>query len=138
MLASPEPALALANARAARYHKAAIVQSDVHDNAANETRFLAIGLAHHEPTGHDKTSICFTLPTGDRPGALYRALQPFDEANINLTRIESRPTKDGLGKYVFLLDMEGHCTDPVIAHALAQLQQLARTFRIIGSYPVWN
>ena len=138
MLASPEPALSLSNERAATYHGATIVQYNVHDGMENETRFLAIGLAHHAPTANDKTSICFTLPSADHPGALYLALQPFEKAGINLTRIQSRPTKDGLGKYVFLLDMEGHCSDSMIADTLEQLQRLTCTFRIIGSYPAWK
>jgi prephenate dehydratase len=136
MLMSPEPALALSNERAAMYYGATILRRDVQDNSANETRFLAVGLADHAPTGDDKTSICFTLPA-DKPGILYLALKPFAQADINFTRIESRPTKERLGRYVFLLDLKGHRQDRIIAQALAQLQQMTHTFRIIGSYPIW-
>ena len=136
MLMSPEPALALSNERAALYYGATIVRRDVQDNSANETRFLVIGLEDHAPTGNDKTSICFTLQA-DKPGILYLALQPFAQADINFTRIESRPTKEKLGKYVFLLDLKGHRTDKVISQALEQLQQMTHTFRLIGSYPMW-
>ena len=137
MLASPEPALALTNELAAFHYGAPILIENVQDNSTNETRFLAIGLTDHVPTGKDKTNICFTLPF-DEPGVLYKALEPFAFAHINLTRIESRPTKTGLGEYVFLLDMEGHRTERTVATVLEQLQQNAQMFRIIGSYPAWN
>jgi prephenate dehydratase len=136
MLASSEPALALSNERATMHYGATILRRDVQDNFTNETRFLVIGLTDHLPTGNDKTSICFTLQS-DKPGILYLALQSFAQAEINFTRIESRPTKEKLGKYVFLLDLEGHCSDQTISRALEQLQQMAHTFRIIGSYPAW-
>jgi prephenate dehydratase len=137
MLASPEPALALSNERASTRYGATILRRDVQDNSTNETRFLAIGLTDHLPTDNDKTSICFTLQF-DKPSILYLALQPFALADINLTRIESRPTKEKLGKYVFLLDLKGHCNDQKISRALEQLQRMTHTFRIIGSYPAWT
>jgi prephenate dehydratase len=137
MLASPEPALALSNERAALHYGAVILSQNVQDNSTNETRFLVIGLTDHSPTGKDKTNICFTLPF-DQSGVLYKVLQPFANARINLTRIESRPTKRGLGKYVFVLDLEGHHSDGAVANALEQLELMADTFRIIGSYPAWS
>jgi prephenate dehydratase len=137
MLDSSEPAFALANASAAQLHNAIIVRRDVQDSSKNHTRFLVIGKADYEPTGHDKTSICYTLPA-NQAGSLYDSLRPFKQARINLTRIESRPTKNELGTYIFLLDLEGHRLDPIVAEALQELQSLSTFFRVIGSYPQWR
>ena len=85
--------------------------------------------------GHDKTSLCFTLPDAREPGSLYRALACFAEAGINLTKLESRPSKAELGLYIFLIDLEGHQDDPVVTAALAQLRERAEMLKIFGSYP---
>ncbi len=112
----------------------------VHKHA--ETRFLQIGLEasedneHAAParTGHDKTSGIVELPD-DHPGALLEMLQQFASRGINLTRIESRPVGDRLGRYRFNLDAEGHIDDPEMAAALAGLSQLSANVVFLGSYP---
>ncbi|WP_138316063.1 prephenate dehydratase [Rhodoluna limnophila] len=112
----------------------------VHKHA--ETRFLQIGLEatedneHAAParTGHDKTSVIVELPD-DHPGALLEMLQQFASRGINLTRIESRPVGDRLGRYRFNLDAEGHIDDPEMAAALAGLSQLSANVVFLGSYP---
>ncbi|WP_138314993.1 prephenate dehydratase [Rhodoluna limnophila] len=112
----------------------------VHKHA--ETRFLQIGLEatedneHAAPprTGHDKTSVIVELPD-DHPGALLEILQQFASRGINLTRIESRPVGDRLGRYRFNLDAEGHIDDPEMAAALAGLSQLSANVVFLGSYP---
>jgi prephenate dehydratase len=138
MLNSPEPApFALANTSAAQLHHAKIILEDVQDSKENYTRFLVISKKDHKQTGCDKTSICYMLQA-DQVGSLYNSLQPFKEKNINLTRIETRPTKKELGTYIFLLDLQGHRLDPNIKDALKQIQSLSMFFRIIGSYPQWS
>lgn len=137
MLKADMPALALANGMAARLNYAVILQENVEDSGENFTRFLVIALTDHQQTGNDKTSIWFTLPQ-DRPGGLYKSLKPFMEKSINLTRIESRPTKEGLGKYVFLLDLEGHRQDTDVMEAIKELEEITLTCQVIGSYPKWE
>lgn len=99
----------------------------------NYTRFLVIGREDTKPTGLDKTSLVFTL--NDRPGGLSEALQIFAQRGINLTKIESRPTKQALGKYLFYLDLDGHQLDSITAEALRELGEIATFVRIMGSYP---
>jgi prephenate dehydratase len=91
----------------------------------------------HPPTGQDKTSICFSF-TDDRPGLLYEVLKEFAEQNINLAKIESRPSKESLGKYIFLIDLEGHREDPVIAQVLGRVRSQASLFKVFGSYPRYS
>ena len=91
----------------------------------------------HPPTGKDKTSICFSFAQ-DSPGVLYEALGEFARRNINLAKIESRPTKESLGQYIFLIDCEGHREDPLVREALEALSQRVALLRVFGSYPRWN
>ena len=87
----------------------------------------------HEPTGDDRSTILFS--TANRPGALLRALQHFAEAGINLTRIESRPARERLGTYLFLVDCDGHRSLPPLSDALVRMEPELERLRIIGSYP---
>ncbi len=130
-------ALAIGNARAADLYGARVLHPDLADESDNETRFVVLAATDHPATGDDKTSIAFTTQH-DRPGSLMEALTLFYEQDINLTRVESRPTRRQLGTYVFLLDMEGHRTDGRIAEALRDLGELAEWLRVFGSYPRWR
>ncbi len=113
-----------------------VIRSGIQDRKNNVTRFVILGQSDHEPTGTDKTSIVFSFMNRDTPGQLYMALEPFARRNINLTKIESRPTGDELGNYVFLLDFVGHRTDPEISETVDGLRELAPLVKILGSYPI--
>jgi len=100
----------------------------------NQTRFVVLAKKDHAPTGKDKTSLVFSIKK-DRPGGLHACLEAFANRNINLTKIESRPSKKALGDYYFFVDMEGHRTDKIIAGALAELKKQTGFFKLLGSYP---
>ena len=101
-----------------------------------KTRFVVVGRgAVAAPTGHDRTTIvCFQ--DADRPGSLYGILGRFAARDINLTKLESRPTKRGLGEYCFVIEFEGHVADDVVADCLADLQAHLARVKFLGSYPV--
>jgi len=127
-------AAAVATMRAAELYKAQVLARAIQDNQNNETRFVLVAASDSAATGRDKTSLAFSVPQ-DRPGSLVDALKEFSDRRINLTKIESRPTKQELGKYVFLVDLEGHRTDPKVAEALERVQAQAYFFKVFGSYP---
>ena len=124
---------AIAPRRAAVLHDAQILEIGIEDDHRNATRFVVLAHSDHEPTGDDRTTMLFS--TANRPGALLRVLQHFADADINLTRIESRPARERLGSYLFLIDCDGHRTDPALANALERLEPELERLRIIGSYP---
>ncbi len=124
---------AIAPRRAAVLHNAQILEIGIEDDHRNATRFVVLAHSDHEPTGDDRTTMLFS--TANRPGALLRVLQHFADADINLTRIESRPAREQLGSYLFLIDCDGHRTDPALANALERLEPELERLRIIGSYP---
>jgi prephenate dehydratase len=125
---------AIGPARAAELHGAEVLERGVQDSAHNKTRFVVVAAHDSEATGRDKTSIAFAV-AHDRPGTLIDALHEFADRRINLTKIESRPSREELGIYIFLIDMEGHRTDAPVAEALAAVERKASFFRILGSYP---
>ncbi len=137
MLDSRVPAAAICPQRATEIYDVEVLARSIQDNSANQTRFVALAHEDHPPTGNDRTSICFAFAV-DRPGSLYRAIGEFAERNINLVKIESRPTKQELGRYIFLIDCEGHREEPEIAAALGGLREFADVFKILGSYPHWE
>lgn len=108
---------------------------DIEDHPENQTRFVAVrpGVVP-APTGHDKTSIV-VAQRADRPGSLLAILQEFAARSINLTKLESRPTKKALGEYCFLLDLEGHVADDVVADCLRALRTKHGSVKFLGSYP---
>ncbi len=108
--------------------------SEIEDHPENQTRFVLVGRGVPAPTGHDKTSIvCFQRE--DQPGSLLPILQEFAARAINLTKLESRPTKRGLGDYCFFIDCEGHISDEVVADALRNLVAKQAEVKFLGSYP---
>ena len=126
-------AAAIASEMAAKTYGLKIIAKSIEDNPNNVTRFLVIGKEEALPTGLDKTSIIFSVK--DRPGALYEMLVPFKKNNINLTKIESRPSKIETWKYYFFLDLEGHGEDKKVKKAVSELEKNCLYLKILGSYP---
>lgn len=136
MLEEPHSA-AISTARAAELYPVRVLARDIQDKQSNETRFIL--LAHHDPppSGHDKTSIAFSV-THNTPGSLVKALTAFADNQINMDRLESRPARERLGQYIFLCDFEGHRADSHVAEALKRIEAEAEWFKFFGSYPVWH
>jgi len=126
-------AAAIASKRAAEIYGLQILAESIEDSPNNYTRFFVIGKFEREPTGRDKTSIVFT--TKHVPGALYAALGVFARRGINLTKIESRPTKQTPWEYNFYVDFEGHKLDANVREALEELKAHTLYIKILGSYP---
>ncbi len=128
----------IAPRRAAVLYGLDVLRPDIEDFPDNLTRFLLLGkLRIPRPTGNDKTTIaCFQL--ADRPGSLLSILAQFASRGINLTKLESRPTKVELGKYCFVIDFEGHVMDPNVQQALSDLNRILGEVKFLGSYPQWR
>jgi chorismate mutase / prephenate dehydratase len=126
-------AAAVASEKAAEIYGMKILAREIEDTPTNYTRFFVISKEDSPRTGKDKTSIIFAAK--HKPGALYHALEEFEKRNINLTKIESRPTKQKPWEYNFYLDFEGHRTEKNCAQALKALQEKAAFLKILGSYP---
>ncbi|MEE8422148.1 MAG: prephenate dehydratase [Dehalococcoidia bacterium] len=130
-------AVAVGSALAAELHGATVYADDIADEPGNETRFLVLAGEDGEATGSDRTSIAFTT-YHDRPGSLVDVLGHLSQRSLNMTRIESRPTRRQLGTYVFFIDFEGHRSEPAVAEALRELAQGTLWLRMLGSYPRWQ
>jgi prephenate dehydratase len=121
--------------RAAELAGLPVIRSGIQDRQNNVTRFVILGKSDHETTGADKTSIVFSFMNRDTPGQLYMALEPFARRNINLTKIESRPTGSELGRYIFILDFLGHRTEPHVVETLDEIRPHVAVLKVLGSYP---
>jgi prephenate dehydratase len=132
------PWAALGAASAARIYGCVILRDGVEDHPDNVTRFVWIAPAGARPSGSGpwRTTLIFSELGEDHPGALVDALTVFSSRSVNLTRIESRPRRSGLGRYMFFLDLEGQAGDPVVAEAIKALRGKAESVRVLGSYPV--
>ncbi|HVY96519.1 MAG TPA: prephenate dehydratase [Solirubrobacterales bacterium] len=135
---SSRPWAALGTRVAAELYGCEILREGVEDEAGNTTRFVWIAPAGTaaEGDGPWKTSLVFSELGADHPGALVDALREFSSRAINLTRIESRPLRQGLGRYMFFVDLEGAAGEKPVIEAIAALRTKAESVRILGSYPV--
>ncbi len=128
----PESA-AIAGALAAERYGLEILEFDIQDNSSNATRFLVLGRQCSPATGRDRTSIMLSIV--DEVGALHRALAPLRRSKINMTKIESRPSKRKAWEYFFFVDCDGHIQDPELAKAVRQLGKHCNFVKVLGSYP---
>ncbi|HEX9011488.1 MAG TPA: prephenate dehydratase [Holophagaceae bacterium] len=124
---------AVASELAAELFGLKVAESRIQDLAANATRFLVLGSKDAEPTGRDRTSLLVLAQDG--PGALLRLLEPLARRGLNLSRIQSRPTRRRLWEYAFFLDVEGHRVDAPMGEALAELRSASASLKVLGSYP---
>lgn len=128
---------AIAASTITKHYKLRVLAKNIGDNKNAQTRFLQIGLAKGvapKATGKDKTSVIVELPS-DRPGSLLEMLEQFAARGVNLSRIESRPIGDQLGRYRFNIDIEGHVEDSAVAEALKGLHRFSPKVIFLGSYP---
>ena len=124
----------IASLLAAKIYKLKVIARDIEDSPHNITRFLVIGKTDVPQTGEDKTSVMFSIK--DRVGALHDMLMPFKKYRINLTKIESRPSKKKAWDYYFFVDLQGHWDEPRVKKALLELENKCTFLKILGSYPV--
>ncbi len=124
---------AIAGVLASEKYKVPVLEYDIQDNASNATRFLVLGRQCSPPTGNDRTSMMFSIV--HKVGALYRALAPFRRFRINMTKIESRPSKRKAWEYFFFVDCDGHMNDRKVAKAIAMLSEHCSYVKVLGSYP---
>lgn len=124
---------AIAGDLAADRYELPKLMRNIEDEPDNTTRFLIIGNRSPGPSGSDKTSLL--ISASNRPGALYRLLDPLFRHQISMTRIESRPSRRGMWDYVFFIDILGHAEDVVVSKALMELDEVSTLLKVLGSYP---
>jgi prephenate dehydratase len=134
---SDSPWAAIGAKAAAELYGCTILREGIEDEANNVTRFVWIAPAGTKPEGGRawKTSLVFSEPAEDHPGALVNALREFSNREVNLTRIESRPRREGLGSYMFFVDLDGRADDPAVGEAIEALRAHAAAVRVLGSFP---
>jgi len=125
---------AIAGLLAAEKYNLRVLELDIQDNAANATRFLVLGRQCSPPTNHDRTSLMISVT--DKVGALHSALAAFRRYRINMTRIESRPSKRKAWEYFFFIDCDGHVHDRKVANAIGHLEEHCNFIKVLGSYPI--
>lgn len=125
---------AIASKAAAEVYGLNILAENIEDNPGNTTRFLLIGHNDVPISGYDKTSLL--IAGKNKPGILYKLLEPLARNGLDMTRIESRPSRTGLWEYVFFIDIKGHAKDERVMSVLRELEDLAGMYRVLGSYPV--
>jgi len=125
---------AIASELAAQLYGLKIVKNHIEDYTNNYTRFLVIAKNNVQKSGRDKTSVMFSIK--DRVGALYNVLKTFTENDINLTKIESRPSRKKAWDYVFFVDLVGHIEDEKVKKALGKLEPQCLFLKVLGSYPI--
>ncbi len=131
--AAERGAAAVAGATAAELFELNRLAENIEDAPDNTTRFLILGREEIPASGEDKTSLL--VSSRNEPGALFQLLTPLAENGISMTRIESRPSKQGMWDYVFFVDIEGHRETPIVSKALAELERNASLFKVLGSFP---
>ncbi len=133
LAAKTKHSAALGGALAAQRYGLDVLEADIQDNATNTTRFLVLGRKCSPPSGQDRTSIMFSIP--HQVGALHTSLAPFRKYRLNMTKIESRPSKRKAWEYFFFVDCDGHYEDKRVANAIADLQKHCTFVKVLGSYP---
>ncbi len=126
-------AAAIAGQHAAEVYGLPILVANIEDQADNSTRFLVLGKQLLPPSGDDKTTLM--VAGSDGPGALFRLIEPLSRHEVNMSRIASRPSRQGLWDYIFYIDIDGHVSDDNLAAALVELQTSARQVKVLGTYP---
>jgi chorismate mutase / prephenate dehydratase len=126
---------AIAARAAAEIYGLALLANEIEDRPDNTTRFLVVGRKLFSASGSDKTTLLVSGSATVESGALFRLLEPLAKHKVNMTRIESRPSRKRKWDYVFFIDIEGHISDQAVAHALGALERRASLFKVLGSYP---
>jgi len=133
LAATAKYAAAIAGSIAAERYNLGVLETNIQDNSINATRFLVLGRQCSPPTGRDRTSLMFSIP--DKVGALHRALAPIRRHKLNMTKIESRPSKRRAWEYFFFVDVDGHAHDEPVAKTIQQLEKQCSYVKVLGSYP---
>jgi chorismate mutase/prephenate dehydratase len=128
-----DSAVAIAGETAAEIYGLKLISRRIEDEPNNTTRFLVLSQEEASPSGRDKTSLVLSIP--NRPGALVDLLKPFSEAGVSLTKLESRPARQGNWEYLFFVDCEGHRQDDKVVAVLAKVSSEAAMLKVLGSYP---
>ncbi len=126
-------AAAIGSEAAASLYGVNVVHPNIEDKPNNTTRFLIIGKIGIQPTGNDKT--CIMVSKTNEPGSLFKLLEPFAKLGVNMSKIESRPSQKQVWDYVFFIDFDGHCDDPVVQDLFIHLQEKSSLFKHLGSFP---